>query len=116
IAKQLEDAEKQFQEQQKRLQKQIEQGDVSISLLDGLPIELTGVLNATLVPAISSIASAAMAAASMAASAAEAARQAADSAAGMAQGSTSKALASMRGIPGFADGGFHAGGLRFVGE
>ncbi|NYT81451.1 tape measure protein [Alcaligenaceae bacterium] len=116
IAQQLEDSAQQFEEQQKRLLRQIEQGDVSIGLLNGLPLELTGVLNTTLVPAISSIATAAMAAASMAASAAAAAHEAAEKAAGGAQSYTANALGGIKGIPGFADGGFHAGGLRFVGE
>src|SRR5690606_25800951 len=46
IAQQLSDSASQFEKQMTRLQKQIELGEVSIVLLDGLHMELTGVMHA----------------------------------------------------------------------
>lgn len=108
IAKQLTDSAEQFAIEVQAMQKQLQAGMDTNLLLEGLPSELTGVLNNTLVPVIGTIADAAMAAASMSAASAEAARQAAASASAAASAAAAAALAGMK-----VDGS-HAGGLSNV--
>lgn len=121
IATQLKDSAKQFDAEMSAMQAQLQTGMEANLLLDGLPAELSGILNSTLVPAIGSIANAAMAASSMSAASAEAARQAAAAASAAASAAAAAAIAAaskeaMSAIPGFASGGSHLGGLRIVGE
>lgn len=110
IAKQLADSAKQFDSEMSLLQQQVQAGMNTNYLLEGMPVELTGVLNTTLVPVIGRISDAAMAAASMSAASAEAARQAAAAAAAAAASAAAAALANARkGID-----GSHYSGLSYV--
>lgn len=109
IATQLQDSAMQFDVEMAAMQAQLQAGLDANMLIGAIPSELGGVLNKTLVPAIGSIASAAMAAAYMSASSANAAMQAADSALSAVNASAFSSIVNDNGID-----GSHAGGLKYV--